>query len=68
MFILTRVVVLRSWSWSRGASRTSFCGLSLGLGPPGLGLGLVPPGLGLGLGATWSQDQDQDLFFVRQKL
>ena len=39
---MSRDVVLGSWSWSRGASRTNFFGL-------GLGLGLGTCGLGLGL-------------------
>ena len=39
-----RDVVLGSWSWSRGASRTNFFGLDLGLG-----LGTCGLGLGLGL-------------------
>jgi hypothetical protein len=44
------VVVLESWSWSRGASRPFFAGLGLGLGPSGLGLGLGLELYGLGLG------------------
>ena len=40
-FIITSVVVLGPWSWSRGASRTCLGGL-------GLGLGLALSGLGLG--------------------
>jgi hypothetical protein len=61
--VLPRVVVLESWSWSRGASRPVFAGLGLGLAPHGLGLGLglglCGLGLGLGLGlatVSWPQD------------
>jgi hypothetical protein len=50
-------VVLEDWPWSRGASRSNFRSLGLGLRPPGLGLGLGFESPGLGLVAwPWLQD------------
>ena len=38
--VVARLVVLETWSWSRGCLRPVFAGLGLGLGLEGSGLGL----------------------------
>ena len=40
IIFLTRLVVLETWSWSRGCLRPVLSGLGLGLGLDGSGLGL----------------------------
>jgi len=44
------VIVLMSWSWSRGASRLALLGLDLVLETSGFGLDLVLETSGFGLG------------------